>query len=222
MITTIGTVYRRMSHAAMHAGRDPQAVQLVAVSKTVGDEAVREAYDAGLRIFGESRVQEAVAKAEELCDLNITWHMVGHLQKNKAKLAVGLFDLIHSVDSPELLQLIEKHADEIGKVQRVLLQVKLSDEAAKSGTDEAGLEELLRAAQGCYHVSIEGLMTVPPLFDDPEQVRPYFKRLYQINERYGFRELSMGMTSDFEVAIEEGSTMVRVGTAIFGEREYTK
>ena len=193
----------------------------MAVSKTVQAEAVREAYEAGQRIFGESKVQEAQKKAEALNDLNIQWHMVGHLQRNKAKHAVGLFKLIHSVDSIALLEEIDKQAAKKGFVQSVLLQVKLADEDTKSGAGEKELDGLVQKAGGLKNIKVEGLMTVPPFFDEPERARPFFKRLKELNNAYGFPELSMGMTGDFEVAIEEGATLVRVGTAIFGERDYT-
>jgi pyridoxal phosphate enzyme (YggS family) len=220
MLQRISDIYRRMTHASMRAGREPGAARLVAVSKTVDAKAVYEAYDDGLRDFGENRLQEAQRKAEELGGLNITWHMVGHLQSNKAKAAVELFDLIHSVDSLKLMRLIDRYAAESGKVQRVLLQVKLSEEESKAGTDEAGLQEMMDQAASTEHVRVEGLMTVPPFYDDPERVRPFFRRLREMAERFGLSELSMGMTGDFEAAIEEGATMVRIGTAIFGERDY--
>ncbi len=204
----------------MRAGRDPREVRLVAVTKTVGTGLIREAVDAGLRVFGESRVQEAAAKVEELAGMGLEWHMIGRLQKNKAKAAVGLFDLIHSVDSAELMGAINGHAEKGGKLQRVMLQVNVSGEGSKFGVEEAGLEGLVRAAGDMANVKVEGLMSIPPFFDDPERARPYFRRLRELNDIYGFPELSMGMTGDFEVAIEEGATMVRVGTAIFGEREY--
>jgi pyridoxal phosphate enzyme (YggS family) len=220
VIENISRVYRRISHAAMRGGRPPEDVRLVAVSKTVGEEAVREAYEAGQRLFGESRVQEAQKKAEALADLNISWHMVGHLQKNKAKAAVGIFDLIHSVDSVALLEAIARHAEAAGKVQALLLQAKLSEEEQKHGAGGEEVELMVRRAGALGSVKVEGLMTMPPFFDDPEDARPYFRRLREMNRMYGFPELSMGMTEDFEVAIEEGATLVRVGTAIFGERSY--
>jgi len=220
MIQRISDIYRRMTHASMRAGREPDAARLIAVSKTVGAKAVYEAYDDGLREFGENRLQEAQKKTVELRGLDITWHMVGHLQSNKAKQAVDLFDLIHSVDSLKLLRLIDRHAADMGKVQRVLLQVKLSQEDSKAGAHEKELEEILNEAGSMGHVRVEGLMTVPPFFDEPERVRPYFRRLRELAGSLGLRELSMGMTGDFEVAIEEGATMVRIGTAIFGERDY--
>ena len=163
MLENISDVYKRISRAAMRGGRPPEAVRLVAVSKTVAASAVREAYEAGQRIFGESRVQEAVKKAEELHDLeNISWHMVGRLQRNKARHAVGLFDLIHSVDSFPLMEEIDRQAGKYGITQKVLLQVKLADEETKSGISEKGLDELVRKARELSNVKVEGLMTVLP------------------------------------------------------------
>ncbi len=222
MLENISEVYKRISHAAKRSGRSPQEVRLVAVSKTVSAGAVREAYEAGQRIFGESKVQEAIKKAEELGELNIQWHMVGRLQRNKARHAVGLFALIHSVDSIALLEEIDKQAAKKDIVQGVLLQVKLAQEESKSGADERALDGLVKKAGDLSSIKVEGLMTVPPFFDAPERVRPFFKRLRELNKAYGFPELSMGMTGDFEVAVEEGATLVRVGTAIFGERMYNK
>ena len=222
MLEQISDVYKRISHAAMRGGRPPEAVRLVAVSKTVAAGAVRKAYDAGQRIFGESRVQEAQKKSEELHDLNISWHMVGSLQRNKARHAVGLFDLIHSVDSFPLLVEIDRQAGKYGITQKVLLQVKLAEEETKSGVSKKGLDELVKKSRELSNIEVKGLMTVPPYFDEPEKARPFFKRLRELNNIYEFPELSMGMTGDFEVAVEEGATLVRVGTAIFGERMYNK
>lgn len=211
-------IRRRIALAAERAGRDPAGVRLVAVTKTVGAERIREAADAGLGDFGENRVQEAREKAGALGDLNIAWHMVGHLQRNKARLAAGLFELIHSVDSAELLQLLDRYAREAGVVQRVLVQVNLSAEPRKSGVSEDGLGSLIEGARGLGSVRIEGLMTMPPFAEDPELSRPYYARLSTLAGQYGLGELSMGMTGDFEVAVEEGATLVRIGSAIFGQR----
>lgn len=204
----------------MRAGRSPEEIRLVAVSKTVDAALVREAVEAGQRVFGESRVQEALAKAGELAGRGIEWHMVGHLQKNKAKAAVGLFEMIHSVDSVELLRLIDKYAAQAGKRQRVLLEVNLSGEESKHGASESSLPALVNESTGLENVLVEGLMTIPPYSEEPEHSRPYFRRLRELAGRFGLKDLSMGMTNDFEVAIEEGATLVRIGTAIFGERSH--
>ncbi len=206
----------------MRAGRDPMDVDLVAVSKTIGLDRIREAIDDGLRVFGESRVQEAALKAPEMAASGCSLHLVGHLQKNKARRAVEMFDLIHSVDSLDLLEAIDRHAGELGKVQRVLIEVKLSPEATKTGADAGALESILKGAAGMNNVRIEGLMTVPPYDEDPEAARPYYRRLRELGEKFGLKGLSMGMSHDFEVAILEGATIVRVGSAIFGERAVAK
>jgi pyridoxal phosphate enzyme (YggS family) len=204
----------------MRAGRDPGEVRLVAVSKTVETELMKEAVDAGVRVFGESRVQEALQKAGEFEGTGVRWHMVGHLQKNKAKAAAGIFELIHSVDSVELMQLLNGYAGELGKIQGVLFQVKLSQEESKFGVGEAELEVLLKTAKEMDNVKVEGLMTITPFFDDPEKARPYYRKLKGLADGFGLAELSMGMSGDFEAAVEEGATLVRVGTALFGERQY--
>lgn len=227
VLDNVSLIYKRMSHAAMRAGRNPEEVMLVAVTKTVDAGRIREAVDAGVRVFGESKVQEAAGKIEELREagelagLNIIWHMVGHLQKNKAGAAVEVFDLIHSLDSVDLAGLLGRHAARRGKLQRVLIQVKLSEEESKYGVAEEEVAGLLRATEAMENLRIEGLMTIPPFFDDPERARPFYRRLKAIAGEHGLRELSMGMTNDFEAAIEEGATMVRIGTAIFGERDYS-
>lgn len=220
IIENTSNILRKMSHAAMRVGREPDCALLVAVSKTVGVEHIIEAIDSGLRVFGESKVQEAIKKAEAIDHPGVSWHMVGHLQRNKARDAVEVFDLIHSVDSMSLLEAVDKAAARIGKVQRILLQVKLSDEESKFGSSEEELAQMVSAARAMMNVEPLGLMTVPPFFDEPERARPYFRRLRELAGQHGLEELSMGMTGDFEVAIEEGSTMVRIGTAIFGERDY--
>ncbi|MBI5205915.1 MAG: YggS family pyridoxal phosphate-dependent enzyme [Nitrospirae bacterium] len=226
-LENISSIYKRMSHAAMRAGRNPEDIKLIAVTKTVSIEKVKQAVDAGLRIFGESRVQEAQKKvmSNELRAMSerLSWHLIGHLQKNKAKVAVELFDLIHSVDSAELAEAINKYAEKHGKIQEILVQVKLSDELAKYGILKDNLVSLLDEIKKMKHLKVKGLMTIPPYFDEPGMARPYFKetrRLRDEAEMEGFKlpELSMGMTNDFEVAIEEGATMVRIGTAIFGDR----
>jgi hypothetical protein len=215
-------VQERIRTAAERAGREAASVTLVAVSKTVPVQVVREALAAGVTILGENRVQEARDKIAALSGRG-TWHLVGHLQTNKAKLAVQLFDLIHSLDSPRLAEALDRSAEQAGRVVRCLVEVNLGGEESKSGTTEEGVRPLLEAAARLAHLRIEGLMTVPPFLPDPEQVRPFFRRLRSLRDKLageGFRlaELSMGMTHDFEVAIEEGATMVRIGTAIFGPR----
>jgi pyridoxal phosphate enzyme (YggS family) len=230
----IKRLYRAISHAAMRAGREPHDVRLIAVTKNVAADAVIKALEIGLRDFGESRIQEFRGKYEEITErlgssaggqkgYKMRWHLIGHLQKNKAKVAVEFFDLIHSVDSAELADLLNRSAEKINKTQSIMLQVKLSSEESKYGIEKNKTEEILRYIEGMKNLRIEGLMTIPPYFDDPQKVRPYFRELREIRddaETHGFRlpELSMGMSHDFEVAVEEGATMVRVGTAIFGER----
>jgi hypothetical protein len=218
LLEDVSGIYKRMSHAAMRAGRDPGEVRLVAVTKTVGPGMIKEAYDLGLRAFGESRVQEAEGKIEALKGLAAEWHLIGHLQRNKAKKAVALFDLIHSVDSVELMAILNKNAAESGKIQRVLIQVNIAGERQKHGVGEAETDNLVSEAAGMKNIRVEGLMTIPPYTEDPEGSRPYYRRLRELVDKNGLREASMGMTHDFEVAIEEGATLVRVGTAIFGER----
>jgi len=227
LLNNLKEIYRKMAHAAMRAGRELSEVSLLAVTKTVDIDLIRKAVNIGLRKFGENRVQEAQKKimSDELKALSekIQWHLIGHLQKNKVKTAVGLFDLIHSVDSLELAEEIDSQAAKTGKQQRILIQVKLSEEETKHGAAEKDLFDLLRKAATLTHVKLEGLMTLPPFFDDPEKARPYFRKLSDLRKEaegkgFSLPELSMGMSHDFEVAIEEGATMVRVGTAIFGER----
>jgi pyridoxal phosphate enzyme (YggS family) len=229
-------VYRRIAHAAMRAGRGPEEVKLIAVTKGVSAAVVRKAVEAGLRDFGENRVQEFREKFRLLAGeidfhstkapdgYRICWHLIGHLQKNKSKTAVEFFDLIQSVDSLELAGLINKYAGNMGKIQSILIQVKLSDEESKHGILKEDLSGILGALTGMNNLRVKGLMTIPPFFDEPEKTRPYFRHLREIRDRaeargFSLPELSMGMSDDFEVAIEEGATMVRVGTAIFGERK---
>jgi pyridoxal phosphate enzyme (YggS family) len=228
LMDAIKNIYVRISRSAMRAGRGPEEVRLVAVTKTVGADTIRRAVEAGLREFGENRVQEARNKVFDLTSLvpdsRIIWHLVGHLQKNKAKAAVEMFDLIHSVDSVGLAEVLNGHAARQEKVQRVLVQVKLAPEETKYGIERKDVFRCLEMLAGMKNLKTEGLMTIPPFFDDPGKSRPYFRQLRDIREEAeekGFvvKELSMGMTNDFEVAIEEGATIVRIGTAIFGERK---
>ncbi|MGO9613580.1 MAG: YggS family pyridoxal phosphate-dependent enzyme [Dissulfurispiraceae bacterium] len=227
LLTNAAELFKRMSHAAMRAGRNPEEVRLVAVTKTVAVEDIVEAMDAGLRIFGESRVQEAQKKLmdDRLSEMREgrEWHFIGHLQKNKAKYVVSMFDLIHTVDSVSLAEDLNREAEKVGKNQRVLVQLKLSEEVSKSGVFEQELESLLERIHGLANLKLEGLMGMPPYFEDPNNARQYFGRLRRrrdMAEMEGFHlpELSMGMSHDFEVAIEEGATLVRIGSALFGER----
>jgi pyridoxal phosphate enzyme (YggS family) len=228
IIENIRAIYKRISHASMRAGRNPEEVKLIAVTKTVGVIQIREAADAGLRIFGENRVQEAQKKiAHDLLQVpgkRLEWHLIGHLQRNKAKYAISLFDLIHSLDSLALAEELNRYAEKIDKVQDILAEVKLSSEETKHGVAKGGLMELLERLSCMKNLRLRGLMTIPPFSYDPENARPYFRELRELRDRAataGFHlpELSMGMSHDFEVAIEEGATMVRIGTAIFGERK---
>ncbi|HXK95006.1 MAG TPA: YggS family pyridoxal phosphate-dependent enzyme [bacterium] len=222
----VQAVRDEVARVAELCGRDPQEIRIVAVSKTHPAALVREGYEAGLRLFGENRVQEAEAKFAELRDLPLEWHLVGHLQTNKAKKAVHLFQLIHSVDSPKLIAELERAAKSAGRIVHVLLQLNLSGEATKSGSRVEGLESLLTALRDSPHLRCRGLMTMPPFEEDPERTRPFFRQLREIGERYRQQltapgeplELSMGMSHDFRVAIEEGATLVRIGTALFGSR----
>ncbi|MEW6584437.1 MAG: YggS family pyridoxal phosphate-dependent enzyme [Nitrospirota bacterium] len=223
----IKNVYRKISSAAIRSGRSPFDVKLVAVTKTVPYELIKEGIDLGLRVLGENRVQEAEQKIEtcmvQCPDCDVEWHLVGHLQKNKTKAAVRLFDLIHSVDSAGLAQELNKCASKSGKTQRVLIQVKLSDEPTKHGVPRGDIMDLIKALAEMKNLKLEGLMTMPPFFEDPEMARPFFRELNELREKaqrlgYKLPELSMGMTHDYEVAILEGATMVRIGTAIFGDR----
>ena len=227
LLENIKNVYRKISSAAIRSGRNPFDVTLVAVTKTVDAGRIKEAVGLGLRVFGENRVQEAQKKIEqcrEQCaDCRVEWHMIGHLQKNKAKTAVRLFDLVHSIDSIGLAEEVNTCASKDNKVQRVLIEVKLSAEESKYGIPGDELMGLVKAVAAMKNLKLEGLMTIPPFFDNPEMARPFFRELRELRDNaeqngYALPELSMGMTNDFEVAILEGATMVRIGTGIFGER----
>ncbi len=219
----------RIASAARRAGRDPSSVRLVVVTKTVDHDRIRDAVAAGAVILGENRVQEAKEKIETLGKI-ASWHLIGHLQTNKAKYAVKLFDLIHSVDNLELAQEIDKQAAKIGKVQNVLIEVNIAGEASKAGMAVRKAPALVQEAARLRNISIRGLMTMPPYSENPGDSRPFFSVLRELAETIvkenipgvSLQELSMGMSGDFEVAIEEGATLVRVGTAIFGERRIWK
>ena len=210
-----------MAAAAVRAGRDPGKVKLVAVSKTHSATVLREALGAGAVLLGENKVQEAEGKIAELGRHGTEWHLIGHLQSNKARKAVQLFDVIQSVDSVELAERLERICGDEGRESlRVLVQVDIAGESTKSGIPERDLPFLVEYLQSCVRLKLEGLMIIPPYSDDPEETRSYFRRLREIRDRIIPRgELSMGMSRDFDVAVEEGATIVRVGTAIFGERE---
>jgi pyridoxal phosphate enzyme (YggS family) len=222
----IEAIRRRIQDAAAKCGRRLEDIRLVAVSKTVAADRVRAAVEAGVHILGENYIQEARDKIEALSDLDVEWHFIGHLQRNKAKYAVRLFDLIHSVDSIRLAREIDKQAAKMGKQQTILIQVNTGKEDTKSGIYEENAMALVRDAAQLEHVAVKGLMTLPPYFYAPEKVRPYFRALRQLSDRIreanipgiAMDTLSMGMTGDFEAAIAEGATLVRIGTAIFGER----
>ena len=222
----LSQIRARMAAAAGAANRDPSSIRLVAVSKTFPVEAVREAYAAGQRDFGENRVQEGLQKIGETTDLTIRWHLLGHLQTNKARKAGPAFAVVQSVDSVELIQKLDAAAAEAGRTPELLIQVDLAGEATKFGALPAEIPRLFDAAGACRAASVVGLMTLPPVPDTPEDARPFFRRLRDLRDEWlaagvpasMLRELSMGMSGDFVVAIEEGATIVRVGTAIFGSR----
>jgi len=221
--SALAAVRARIEAACVRVGRDPRGVTLVAVSKTKPASDVVRAHDAGQTLFGENRVQEALSKQAEV-DRPVEWHLVGALQRNKARHAVGAFSLLHGVDNEKLLVEIDRRAAAEGVRQAVLVQVRLGGEEAKSGIDAAALPGLIDAALACESVDLRGLMTIPPPADRPEDARRWFSALRELRDVEAARtgaplpDLSMGMTGDFEVAVEEGATLVRVGTAIFGAR----
>ncbi len=222
----IAIIQDRIANAAVNCGRSPDEVKLVAVSKTKPVASIQQALDAGLVLFGENYIQEAREKVNDLAASPAQWHFIGHLQSNKAKYAVRLFDLIHSVDSEKLAGELNKQAAKTGKVQPILLQVNLARETSKSGTSREKAADLVTRISTLENLSLRGLMTMPPFFDNPDKARPYFRQLRELRDHIRglaipgivMDELSMGMTGDFEAAIEEGATLVRIGTAIFGGR----
>lgn len=219
----VAEVQGRLQRALQKSGRDPATVALMAVSKNHGPDAVREAAACGLTLFGENRVQEAGAKIPE-CPGHLHWHLIGHLQRNKVKYAVELFETIQSVDSWRLLETIHRACDDAGRRMQVFLEVNVSGESVKFGFKPDEVPEVLRRSPELMRLDITGLMTIPPLTGDPEGARPHFRRLRELRDRWqdetgiALPTLSMGMTHDLEVAVEEGSNMVRIGTAIFGPR----
>ncbi|MBI3327228.1 MAG: YggS family pyridoxal phosphate-dependent enzyme [Nitrospinae bacterium] len=218
-------VKERIAKAAARVRRDPEGITLVAVTKTMPVDRIREAIEAGHRVFGENRVQEAQAKVQAL-DRHVQWHLIGHLQRNKVKYVCGLFHMIESVDSLPLAQDLDRRAAQHGAVMPILIQVHVGDEGTKSGVSPAQVLALVREVASLPHVAIRGLMSIPPAVENPEDARPSFVLLHALAEEIeraklpgvAMVELSMGMSHDFEVAIEEGATLVRVGTAIFGPR----
>jgi PLP dependent protein len=225
----LAAIRERIEAASLHVGRTPREVKLMAVTKTQSAERIREAYTAGQRLFGENRVQEFAEKADALRDLHdAEWHMIGHLQSNKTAKSVELFRAVDSVDSVKLAEKLDAAATKAGKKFEVLIEINVGGEQAKSGVAAGSpeLEELLVAAPRFHSLAFHGLMTVPPFTEDPNGARPYFRKLRELRDMIAARNLpsiapdvlSMGMSHDFEVAIEEGSTCVRVGTAIFGPR----
>jgi PLP dependent protein len=226
---SISRVRERIRVATTHAGRDPNEITLMAVSKTFPANAIREAYQLGLRHFGENRVQEFIGKSDALGDLkDARWHMIGHLQSNKAVKAAEFFHAIDSVDSLKLAEKLNEAAGKMNKKLAVLIEVKVGGEEAKSGVapDSPELDQILTGAPRFEHLEVHGLMTIPPFFEDAQVARPYFRKLRELRDQIiarslpgvGMDVLSMGMSHDFDVAIEEGSTCIRVGTAIFGDR----
>jgi hypothetical protein len=222
----LSNVKERIKKAAIDCGRDPDTVRLVAVSKTMPKDRVREAIKAGADILGENYIQEARDKINALSSYPVSWHFIGHLQSNKAKYAVKLFDMIHTVDSLKLAKELNKQAKKINKIQKILIQVNISMESTKSGVHEEDAQKLIKEISLFENILIKGLMTMPPFFNNPEEAGPYFSALRALRDNIrdkaiknvNMQELSMGMTGDFEVAIKEGATLVRIGTAIFGER----
>ncbi|HBB97047.1 MAG TPA: YggS family pyridoxal phosphate-dependent enzyme [Blastocatellia bacterium] len=227
LLDRIEGVRTRIREAAQRSSRSPDEITLVAVSKTHPIKAIQDALAAGLTDFGENRVQEAETKIPIVGREIAKWHLIGHLQSNKGRRAVELFDVIHSLDSASLAHRLDRMCEEINRASLpVLIQVDLGHETTKTGVAEGELPEVVTTVQGCERLQLIGLMTLPPFFDEADRVRPYFRRLRELRDElrtsgaFGDRrgELSMGMTHDFEIAIEEGATIVRVGTAIFGER----
>jgi PLP dependent protein len=245
LLENLASVRERINAAAIRAGRRPEEITLLAVSKTHSAQKIQELYEAGVRHFGENRVQERESKMARLSTPETTWHMIGHLQKNKAARAAALFDSVDSVDSIALAEKLERARQDLQsqsleqgtaslpsavsthrKPLRVLLEIKLDPEPAKSGVRDDEAPRLLESVQHMPHLELVGLMGVPPYFDNPENARPYFRRLRELRDslrgRFGLEALpvlSMGMSHDLEIAIEEGATEVRVGTALFGQRE---
>jgi len=224
--TRLNSIKKRITDAAVSCGRDPADIRLIAVSKKIPEKKIIEAIEAGADILGENFIQEAREKTDHLSSCNVSWHFIGHLQSNKAKYAVRMFDFIHTVDSMKLALEINKRAEKINKIQNILIQVNISGELSKSGVEPEKIMNLLKEISRLKNLSVKGLMAMPPYFSNPEKARPFFASLRKLREAIKkedipdifMEELSMGMTGDFEAAIEEGATLVRIGTAIFGKR----
>jgi len=227
----INEIYDRIRKAASSCNRETESIRIVAVTKTVPAERIREAFAEGISVIGESYIKEAREKYDLISGIPVSWHFIGHLQTNKAKYAVKMFDLIHSVDSIKLAEELDIQANKIGKIQKVLIQVNLGKEKTKSGINEEDAPDLINKMSCFKNLFVKGLMVIPPFYDDPERVRPYFSALRNLRDslkssvdpslikNIAMDELSMGMSGDFETAIEEGATLIRIGTAIFGERD---
>jgi len=219
-------IHDRIRAAAHSCGRDIESIKLIAVSKTKTTALIREAIKNGQTLFGENYIQEAKKKIAEISDSRVSWHFIGHLQSNKAKYAVKLFDMIHTVDSIKLAEELNRQAKKINKIQKILLQVNTGMEISKSGIPPGEALDFAKKTSSFSNLRIKGIMTIPPFYDAPKKVAPYFKELRKISEliknenlpNVDMKELSMGMTGDFEVAIKEGATLIRIGTAIFGAR----
>jgi PLP dependent protein len=222
----LNEIRNRLEMAALRCGRGPESVRLVAVTKNHPVELIHTAIAAGVTIVGENYIQEARSKFDTLIAQPLQWHFIGRLQSNKAKYAVRMFELIHTVDSIKLAAELDRQAHKAGKVQQVLIQVNIGGESTKAGVSERDAVDLLQGIHAMRHIQAKGLMTMPPFFDQPEKARPYFAALRRLGEKIHsmnipnieMTELSMGMTGDFETAVEEGATLVRIGTALFGER----
>ena len=225
VIERYSAIKERMAEAALRAGREPSGIVLVAAAKTIPAEKVKAAVEAGVNVLGENYVQEA-KKIKAIIDLPVKWHLIGRLQSNKVKQTVNLFDVVETIDRQSLVQQLQHHASQAQKRLDLLIQVNLSGELTKSGVKPGEVLPLIKMIAGCENLSCTGLMTLPPFFDDPERARPYFSELRQLRDRLQpivpgnvrLQELSMGMSGDYEVAIEEGATLVRIGTALFGPR----
>jgi len=219
-------IQQNITDAARSCGRNPEDIQLIGVTKKKPVQMIKQAIDAGLTLLGENYIQEAMKKIDAIGPDAAVWHFIGHLQSNKARFAVQYFDLIHTVDTFKLAKEIDKQAGKIPKCQKILLQINIAMEDTKSGAWKGAATDLAKKIIGCENLSLQGLMCMPPYFDDPEDARIYFNQLGQIREEIlaagvnpeSMTHLSMGMSNDFTVAIQEGATMVRVGTAIFGSR----